>query len=360
MADFSLREVYQKNSFAAVMARQMGTAFPQALIQAPGIGNVPGFPQIPVAVPGPRQTSVRSVFPPTLVLANLAVPGHRLSDALNLRPASPLSHPDPKQTVTNLILGIPSLLLGGDKPLWTQVEYAAQMNPTLALVELGYTEALEAAVKGDPGSMPSPSAFRADYAKVLAALRFNFSQVVATTIPDPADTAYFSTLASFAQLIGTPAGDLASRYGIKDGDLLAPQALFEMSADSPALQAGSVTSGATVADIRNRVRALNSEIAAAAKDAGAILYDMNALFARMRTSGLAAGNLRLTANYLGGIYTLSGSFPGMTAHAQIANEILALLNQTYNTRFELVDLSKVAPKDPAVRFRPYLPQGVTK
>src|SRR5437762_3322841 len=211
MADFSLREVYQKNSFPAVMARQMGTAFPQPLVEAPGIGNVPGFPQIPVAVPEAWQTTARSVFPPTLIVSNLAVPGHRLSDALNMRPAPPLVHPNPKQSITNMILGMPSLLLGGDKPLWTQVEYAAQMNPTLALVELGYTEALEAAVNGDPGSMPSPAAFHTDYAKALAALRFNFSQVIATTIPDPTDTAYFSSLASFAQLLGKPAGDLASR-----------------------------------------------------------------------------------------------------------------------------------------------------
>ena len=84
------------------------------------------------------------------------------------------------------------------------------------------------------------------------------------------------------------------------------------------------------------------------------------LFARVRASGLAAGNLRLTANYFGGVYTLSGSLPGMTLHAQIANEILALLNQTYNTKFALVDVGKVASGDPAVRMRPYLPQGVTK
>jgi len=234
------------------------------------------------------------------------------------------------------------------------------MNPTLALVELGYTEALEAAVNGDPGSMPSPAAFHTDYAKALAALRFNYSHVIATTIPDPTDTAYFSPLASFAQLLGKPAGDLASRYGIQEGDLLSPQAFFAMGADSPALPAGSVTSAVTAADIRNRVRALNAEIAAAAKDADAIVYDMNGFFTRIRTSGLVAGNLRLTADYLGGVYTLSGSFPGMTAHAQIANEILALLNQTYNSKFQLVDLSKVAPNDPAVRVRPFLPQVVTK
>src|SRR2546426_9131308 len=54
------------------------------------------------------------------------------------------------QTSTNLILGFPALILGKGKPLWTQLEYARQMNPTIALVELGYYDVLEPAVKGDP------------------------------------------------------------------------------------------------------------------------------------------------------------------------------------------------------------------
>ena len=40
LADFSLREVYQQNSFPALMAKQIGTAFPQPLMQAPGIASL--------------------------------------------------------------------------------------------------------------------------------------------------------------------------------------------------------------------------------------------------------------------------------------------------------------------------------
>lgn len=353
LADFALREVYQQNSFPALMARQMGTAFPQPLIQAPGIGGVPGFPQLPVAVPGPGQTAVRK-SPPTLFVFNLAVPGHRLSDAITLRPTAPLIHQgDPKQTITNMLIGFPAMVLGPTMPLWTQLEYAVQMNPTLALVELGYTEALEAAVKDNPSLMPEPAAFRADYAKVLSALRSTFAQVIATTIPDPIDTAYFSTLAATAALTGVSANNLASRYGLTEGSLLSPHALFEIGAGATALPQGSVLSAARQAEIRNRVRALNSEITAASQQAGVIVYDLNGLFARVRAAGLTVGNLKLTANYFGGFYSLSGSYPGTTGHALIANEILALLNQTFRTSFPLVDLNQVAPKDPAVRYRPF-------
>src|ERR1041384_1636456 len=66
LADFSLREVYQKNSFPALMARQFGTAFPQPLIQAPGIGGAPGFPGLPAAVPAPLHTTNGTGFPTPL------------------------------------------------------------------------------------------------------------------------------------------------------------------------------------------------------------------------------------------------------------------------------------------------------
>lgn len=361
MADFALREVYQQNSFPAQMAKQMQTAFPQPLIQAPGIGGVPGFPQLPVTAPNVAQTTVRLPFPPSLFVFNLAVPGHRLTDAINLRPRPPLVQSgNPKQTITNMLLGYPAMILGPDKPLWTQLEYALAMNPTLVLVELGYTEVLEAAVNGDPSLIPEPAAFRAEYSRVLTALRASYAQVITTTIPDPFDTAYFSTLAAAAQVTATSTGNLASRYGLFGGDLLTPNALSAIGVQARALPAGSVLSAAAAAPISNRVRALNAEIGSVSQQQGAILYDLSGLFARVRASGLTVGNQRLTADYLGGFYSLSGSYPGSTGHALIANEILALLNQRFATSFPLVDLPKMAASDPAMRFRPTAVEGETQ
>ena len=114
------------------------------------------------------------------------------------------------------------------------------------------------------------------------------------------------------------------------------------------------------AGITSRVRALNSEISGASKEAGALVYDLNAAFGHVRASGLTVGDLKLTADYLGGFYSLSGSFPGTTGHALIANEILTLLNQSFQTSFATVDLAKVAPDDPAVRFRPFAVPGGTQ
>ena len=93
-------------------------------------------------------------------------------------------------------------------------------------------------------------------------------------------------------------------------------------------------------------------IQTAAQQHSVLLYDLNGLFARVRAGSVTVGNRLLSARYLGGFYTLSGSYPGATGHALIANEILALLNRTYGTAFPLVDVAADLPSDPAVRFRP--------
>ena len=361
MADFSLRELYQKNNFPALIASQLKTAFPQPLIQAPGIGDVAGFPQLPVMVPGIGQTTVRSLFPPTLFVFNLAVPGHRLNDAIHFRPTPPLVHADdPKQTITNLLLGYPAMILEPTHPVWSQLEYAVAMNPTLVLVELGYTEALNAAAAGDPASMPDAASFRADYETLLRGLTSNFAEVIATTIPNPFDTAYFSTVAVAAALTSNTADGLAGRYGLSSSDLLTPNALSAIGVQAASLPPGSVVSADVAAAIRTRVIALNAEITSASQREGAIVYDLNSLFARVRAGGVVVGNRSLTANYLGGFYSLSGSYPGFTGHALIANEILDLLNRTYGTSFPLVDAAKAAQSDPAVRYRPTAFGGETE
>src|SRR5882672_5994659 len=106
MGDFTLSEVTQRDSFPAQMARQMCAQFQLPLIQAPGICNPIGFAELPVIVPAPIQATVLDQLPPTPV-NNLSVPGYKISDALNLRPAQPLIHrDDAKQTAANLILGV--------------------------------------------------------------------------------------------------------------------------------------------------------------------------------------------------------------------------------------------------------------
>src|SRR5947209_6088311 len=75
MADFGLEDRLQRESFPAQMARQMQTELRLPVIQPPGIGDLPGFPKLPVRVPTMFQTTVREDFAHLEMPQNLAVPG---------------------------------------------------------------------------------------------------------------------------------------------------------------------------------------------------------------------------------------------------------------------------------------------
>src|SRR3990172_91110 len=207
MANFGLHEVVQRKSFPALMALQMKTAFPQPLLEGPGITDVLGYPSLPVRVPTLPQGRVR-VYPkqpgvdvndenPTLFVFNLSVPNLRVAGSLNRRPVSPLIHTDDsQQTAINLILGFPSMILNENVPFWSQLEYAKAMVPSFALIELGYYDVLAAVVSGDLSAIPSRTAFRGPYLQIVQELRGMGVEGVVTTIPDPPDTAHFSNPAS--------------------------------------------------------------------------------------------------------------------------------------------------------------------
>jgi len=284
------------------------------------------------------------------------VPGMTVTDSVQRRPSLPLIQNDAQQTTLNLILGFPALILSKPVPLWTQLEYAEEMFPTLALVELGYYEALGAAVYEDPTRLPDPASFGASYEAIVQGLRSLQAQVVVSTIPDPMDTAYFTSPAAAAHLMRVPLTTLISAYNLKVDDLLTRNALYaignQMIRKQPQpLPAGSVMSARLASQISGRVAALNAQINTIAGRSGAVVYDLRALFHRIRTAGIAAGGRTLTADYLGGFYSLDGFYPGTAGHALIANEVLALLNSTYGASFPAVDVNAVMSNDPVVEYR---------
>jgi hypothetical protein len=364
MANYGLSREVQEWSFPAQMAGQMKTAFPQPLIQSPGLLGMFGLP-VPLArIPTYPQTTVR-VFPvnpdkkpgesdkPPLFVFNLSVPGFRVADSLSRKPKWPLVQSyDPQQTTVNLLLGAPALLLENEVPLWTQLEYAQAMNPTLALIELGFFEALDAASNGNPEAVPSAAGFQENYAAIVKTLRALYAEVIAATIPDPFATAYFSSVDTVARLTQTSSTVLASGYGVQAGDLITRPGLYAignrlLGAQDP-FPANSIVRAATIAQVRSRIAALNSAISAVARDNQAVVYDLNAFYTVLRASGMDAGGRHFTADYLGGFYSLDGVYPSIAGHALIANDILRFLNSTYGKAFPLVDLAPILRDDPAM------------
>ena len=330
--DFGLSEELQPYCFPALAARQIGTPFAQPVMEAPGIGPVIGFPDLPVRLPQPMQTTVLKEFPPAGLFSNVSIPGMRLADALTRRPVSPLIHrSDSLQTAINLILGLPGLLLPGTQTTPTLAEYALFRQPTLLLVSLGIFDVVDAAIKGDPAWIPDDVTFRLNYTSVLAPFGRVPAILIASTIPDPADTALFTRVADAARVVMADAGALSALFGLHEQDYLTPTGLVEVGCGvitqtGGRLSEGSVIPASVVARISERTAALNAQIRAVAEEQGALVLDLHALCARVKREGVQAGNRRLTADYLGGFYSLNGVSPGAAGHGVIANELLGLLH----------------------------------
>jgi len=355
MGDFSLRQDGQRMSFPAQFARQLGADFPQALLRSPGAGHVPGFPRSPVLIAAPMQTRVLERMPPCGVV-DLCVPGFTVSDALSLPPKQPLIHrEDAKQTACNLILGLNALAYG--EPGKTQLEYALSCRPDLAVISLGYTEALEAAIAFDATRLPDPDVFRERYSRILSLLRANGSELLVLTIPDPLDTAYFSSLETAGRVGKVEPALLREIYALQDTDLLTVHGLMDIGcqffgrAVAP-LSSDAVLTLATASELRDRLARLNGIIQDLARHWGALLCDLQALFCQLRSRPIQVGRRCLSADFLGGFYRLNGCYPGYSGHALIANEIIERMNQSWSTNVPKVDLQQVLTMDPAANCNP--------
>jgi len=351
---FSLSEETQVGSFPALLAEKLGTAFRQPLIENPGLGNV-GFQPQPAILPDLLQTTVAKDFPPEEAdLGNLAIPGFSVADALRRRPTVPLVQTDdPKQTLTNLILGLPGLLGKGKGELPTQVEYAKARKPSFVLVALGYQEVLEPLVAGHvhAGERADLEHFAEHYGEILKTFADKKTTVVAATIPNPVDTAYFSDLETAAKILRTEADFLEDRYGLDSGDRLSVEGLVEVGYELLARQVsgkvpeGMVLSAEQAEKASLGVDKLNAQIRAAAEEHGALVFDLHGYLHRIAKDGVEVAGKKLTAEYLGGFYLLNGVYPGLTGHALIANELIGFLNAHTNRKIETVDVEEVMADD---------------
>jgi len=359
--DFGMSEELQPFSFPAQVARRLNTPFAQPVMEAPGIGPVIGFPDLPVRLPQAMQTTVLNQFPPTGPYSNLSIPGLKLADALTRRPISPVIHrSDGLQTAINLVLGMPALVVHGETPPPTQLEYALFRQPTLALVALGYFDVLDAAFKADPAWIPDDVTFRVNYRNLLQPFGGIPATVIASTIPDPADTAYFTSVLSASRVVKADAAVLGMLFGLSESDFLTPSGLMEagsrlmMRSPGP-LPEGCVVPASVVTRISERVAALNAQLRSLAAETETVLFDLHGVFHAIKRDGAAVGQKLLTADYLGGFYSLNGVYPGATGHGVIASALLQLLNQTFGTSHAPIDLLELAAFDPVVDYE--LAQG---
>jgi GDSL-like Lipase/Acylhydrolase len=343
----SLLGTQQVHGFASIVARQAGVQLPLPLIAAPGIPNVltlvdPGLPPILGEEPGVSTGRVDL----SVQAMNLAVPGHRVQDALTVRPDLDFS----TDVLADLVLGLPGLFLGVSR---SQVEWAEALAPTAAIVWLGNNDVLGPATAGDASLVTSVEDFRAAYREVLDRLARAGAALIVANIPDVTAVPYFTPAEEIAASVGVPLEVIGPVLGLAPGDFVTPGA-FELIGRILAgvipgpLPGHVVLDAGEVATIRAATRRFNYIIAWEALSRGAALIDVHGLFQCAAARGIVVGDRRLTTDFLGGLFSLDAIHPTRTGYALLANAFIHALHLRFDTRIPRVDLVQVAVEDPLV------------
>lgn len=343
----SLISTSQDDGYANLIAVQAGVPLAQPLIAPPGVPNVltlvsPGPPPIIVPAPGASAGRINPFEQPT----NLAVPGHRVVDALTARPNLPVN------SLTDLVLGFPSTFIFGQPPR-SQVEQAETLSPTTVIVWLGNNDALGAALAGNPALLTPLASFEASYIEVLNRLSATGAKLVVANLPDVTVVPALTPAEEVAARVGQPLAVIGPVLGIGPGDYVtqAAFALIPLILSNPAsgpLPNGAVLTAAEAELIRARVESFNEVIAQQAAAHGAVFVDIHSLTETFRAKGYVTGGQRLTADFLGGLFSLDAVHPTNTGYAVIANEFIKALNSQAAAGIPPVNVRSVQRADPLV------------
>jgi hypothetical protein len=346
----------QQDSYAALLAAQMGTRFEIPALQSPGCP--PPLTQLfPPEGAGETACALRTPESPPFV-NNVAVPNAKAVDALtNTAPRSSAN------TLTQLILG-------GR----TQVGAAADVDPTFASVWLGNNDVLEAASAGVPQLATPTGQFESDVGAVLDSLeQAGADHGVVVGVVDVAGVAtssaaggpvslvpslapgrfYFGLQNSQAgaqlpdnfEVAGTCAPNAQSAAASGDTTRVAFTRFLALVGQAQATPSATVTLDCSddqgvlgrqeSQKLSERVAAYNAALASAAQERGWAFYDPNPDFRALAQAGLVppapALAPPLTDQYdtpFGPVFSLDGTHPSSLAHEVVASRLTQTINQT--------------------------------
>jgi hypothetical protein len=346
----------QQDSYAALLAEQMGTRFEIPTLQAPGCP-----PPLTQLLPPQRAAetgcALRSTETPPF-LNNVAVPNAKAIDAL--------TNTGPRTSANALT----QFILGGR----TQVAVAAEANPTFASVWLGNNDVLGAAAAGLPQLATPTVQFESDVETVLDSLeRSGADHGVVIGVVDVAGIVNSQAAGGPVSLVPSLAPG-RFYFGLQNsqaGDRLPPN--FEVAGtcapnDQSAAASGDTTRVAfnrflgllgraqanpneTVtldcsADpgvlgrqesqrLSERVAAYNAALASAAEERDWAFYNPNPDFQALAQAGLIppapALAPPLTDQYdtpFGPVFSLDGIHPSSLTHEVVASRLTQTINQT--------------------------------
>jgi len=347
--DFAWDEEMQRSSFPMLIAKQASVDFSQLLIEMPGIETARTQDSL-TSIPAPQQTTfMRGPRLPN----NLSIPGYRIEDSETRRPKSPLfDRDDPRQTLTNLILGDEEHS-ATDRGL-TQVEAAIAERPSLAIVELGYADALEALETRNIEHIGDTVKLGQSFTHIVQSLKGTGASIILCTIPDPSDTGYLASQETVAALSRSEPELLRNRYNLNPEQFVSLPGIFQIgfsliSRESKGkINPSFVFSHAELLALSSAIQAANREIALVARQNGATLYDLANLFRRVKAGEFSG--IGITGDPLGGFFGLDGRFPSRTGQAIIANDLIAVLNGSTADPLPQIDVEGIAARDPSANI----------
>ena len=340
----------QRQSYAKLLAGQMGTQYHYAALSTPGCP-----PPIVNGLTGARlggatapPCALRTSGSVTDILNNVAVPGARVLD------------PTSASTVASNALT--TFILGGK----SQVQRALDANPTFATIWIGNNDVLEAGASGilvptagvSPGIVSTQAQFQTSYDAMIQQLTDSepnikgvligvvqvagipllqsgaliassaqaqgfINAATGKTVTIHPNCTGSTSLVSVPQLIplikaGTHPPLISCQPGVVPGTLVGD--LFVLDATEQA------TLGATITGYNNYIKSKADAI-------GFAYYDPNVLLAAQRAAGAipAFPVVTSTTATFGPLVSLDGVHPAAAAHKLIANDLIALINAKYGT-----------------------------
>jgi lysophospholipase L1-like esterase len=335
----------QRQSYAALVAEALGTAFDIPLLDRPGcpppIVNV--FTEERVGGGGGGDCALRT-RPIPVELNNVAVPGAAVIDVLtNFDEAS---DPNPLTTI----------LLGGR----SQLQAAAEVEPTFAMVWIGNNDVLGAALQGDTGGVTPLAEFDARYrtmADSLSDLGLEGAVLVAvvdvTLIPHLSPGAAYWQAEQMGQL--PPTFDVAANCSPLDpsGSALVPFSygfgeLFARASEGEPVTLDCVNdarllTAQEIAAVQAAVNSYNETIADLADQNGWAFYDPNPEFQARKEQGEVPlfpnvpPDPDAVAHPFGELFSKDGVHPSALAHEILADRIIDAINERYGTAIPLSD-----------------------
>lgn len=341
----------QRQSYARLLAGQMGTQYHYAALSLPGcpppLANVLTGARVGGATAPPCALRISSSV--TDVLNNVAVPGARVLD------------PTSASTVASNALT--TFILGGK----SQVQRALDARPTFATIWIGNNDVLEAGASGiivpvagvSPGIVSTQAQFQTSYDAMIQQLTDSepnikgvligvvqvagipllqsggliaatpayqgaINAAAGKTVTIHANCTGSTSLVSVPQLIpliraGTHPALISCQPGVVPGTLVGD--LFVLDATEQA------TLGAAITGYNNYIKSKADAI-------GFAYYDPNVLLAAQRATGAIPpfpDFTKPTTTFFGTLVSLDGIHPAAAAHKLIANDLIGVINTKYGT-----------------------------